>query len=257
MPVHSANIYRVSNSATNEDCGGLRERKRTATRAAITAAARTLTAAKGVNGFTVEQLCERVGISRRTFFNYFPAKEDAILGSPADDLPEDLVRRFIEGGASSAPGTLSSTLVPDFVELAVGMTERMAMSRTEMAQLKEAISAEPRLISKAMHGSREAEEEFRRIVAARESLPADDPRIAVLVALFGALVQRAGMVFFDPANTASYRSTLVTAVNAAVEVFSAAEPLSLPAEPPPLPAPTGSPEPADSPDPANPAKDTE
>ncbi|UWX97928.1 TetR/AcrR family transcriptional regulator [Arthrobacter zhaoxinii] len=218
----------MTNSATGEDCG-LRERKRTATRAAITAHARTLTAANGVNGFTVEQLCERVGISRRTFFNYFPAKEDAILGSPVDDLPEDLVRRFVEGGAGTAPERLSDTLVADFVDLAVGMTERMAMSRSEMAQLKEAVTAEPRLISKAMHGSRETEQTFARIVADRESLPADDARVRAVVAVFGALIQRAGLRFFDPANTESYRSILVTEVNAAIEVFSLAAPL--PAEP--------------------------
>ncbi|MCQ1987730.1 TetR/AcrR family transcriptional regulator [Arthrobacter sp. zg-Y844] len=210
----------MPNSAT-EDCG-LRERKRTATRAAITAQARALTAAHGVNGFTVEQLCDQVGISRRTFFNYFPAKEDAILGSPADDLPEDLVRRFIDGGTGTAREGISPALVADFVDLAVGMTERMAMSRVEMAQLKEAVSAEPRLISKAMHGSQETEEAFARIVAARESLPADDPRVRATVAVFGALVQRAGLRFFDPANTDSYRSILVTEVNAAIEVFSAA-----------------------------------
>ncbi|MCC9205370.1 TetR/AcrR family transcriptional regulator [Arthrobacter sp. zg-Y769] len=216
----------MTNSAAGED-GGLRERKRTATRAAITAHARTLTAAHGVNGFTVEQLCERVGVSRRTFFNYFPTKEDAILGSPADDLPEDLVQRFIDGGAGSPQGAISPSLVADFVDLAVGMTERLAMSRSEMALLKEAVSTEPRLISKAMRGSRETEETFARIVAARESLPADDPCVRATVAVFGALVQRAGLRFFDPSNTDSYRSILVTEVNAAIDVFSSASPLSV------------------------------
>ena len=238
----------MTDSATNDE--GLRERKRAATRAAITEAARILTAANGVNGFTVEQLCDRVGISRRTFFNYFPAKEDAILGSPADDLPEDLVRRFVAGGRPAAPGALSPTLVADFVELAVGMTERMAMSRAEMAMLKEAVSAEPRLISKAMRGSQAADEAFRRMVACRESLPPDDPRIRTVVAVFGSLVQLAGQRFFDPANTESYRSTLVAAVNAAAEVFSGMAPLPLPddaAAEPAVPEPTHS----------DPAKDTE
>lgn len=218
------------NSATGDD-GGLRERKRIATRTAITAAARTLTAASGVNGFTVEQVCERVGISRRTFFNYFPTKEDAILGHPSDDLPEDLVQRFVAGGADTAPGRLSATLVRDFVELAVGMTERMAMSRAEMAQLKDAVSAEPRLIQKAMHGSQEAEQTFSAMIAARESLPVTDPRIRAAVAVFGALVQQAGARFFDPANTDSYRTILSTAVNAAREMFLISESVpSTPAE---------------------------
>ncbi|WP_449372113.1 TetR/AcrR family transcriptional regulator [Arthrobacter psychrolactophilus] len=45
---------------------GLRARKREATRSAITAAARRLTSQNGLNGFTIEQLCEQVGVSRRT-----------------------------------------------------------------------------------------------------------------------------------------------------------------------------------------------
>ena len=226
----------MTDSATEDGCG-LRERKRRATRAAISAAARTLTAAHGVNGFTVEQLCEQVGISRRTFFNYFPAKEDAILGAPADDIPEDLVRRFIEGGAGSAPGRPSGSLLPAFVDLAVGMVERMAMSRTDMALLKDAISAEPRLLQKAMHTSQEADSAFAGMIAAREGLAADDPRVSAAVAVFGAMVQRAGMRFFDPRNSASYRSILAGEVNAALELFATAPPVD-PGTATALPSPT-------------------
>ncbi|MGC0239677.1 hypothetical protein [Arthrobacter sp. SD76] len=32
-------------------------------------------------------MCEAAGISRRTFFNYFPTKEDAIIGHAEDDIP--------------------------------------------------------------------------------------------------------------------------------------------------------------------------
>lgn len=87
--------------------GGLRERKRAATRAAITAVARTLTAERGLNGYTVEEVCERADISRRTFFNYFPTKEDAILGHIDDDIPSDVLEEFIAGGKASPPGEIS------------------------------------------------------------------------------------------------------------------------------------------------------
>ena len=78
LDAKSAKLYFVSNSAIID--GGLRERKRAATRTAITAVARSLTAEHGLNGFTVEEVCEAAGISRRTFFNYFQSKEDAIIG---------------------------------------------------------------------------------------------------------------------------------------------------------------------------------
>src|SRR3954453_19633038 len=112
----------MSESATN--VGGLRERKRAATRAAITAAARSLTAERGLNGYTVEEVCERAGISRRTFFNYFPAKEDAILGHPGDDIPEELAQAFVDGGVPAGSGGLSANLWDDFIELGTAMMGR-------------------------------------------------------------------------------------------------------------------------------------
>ena len=84
--------------------GGLRERKRAATRAAITAVARSLTSERGLNGYTVEDVCEQAGISRRTFFNYFPTKEDAILGHVDDEMPEDVFEEFLRGGTAFADG---------------------------------------------------------------------------------------------------------------------------------------------------------
>ena len=222
---NSVNIHSVSNSASTEACG-LRERKRIATKVAIITAARTLTAARGVNGFTVEELCEKVGISRRTFFNYFPAKEDAILGSPADEIPADLAAEFVAGGAVSAPGSLSPSLLADFVDFAVALMDRMAISRAEMTALRSALSAEPRLLQKVLHGSHEAEEAMAALLAAREGIPADDPRIRAALALFSCLTQRAGPDFFEPGNTRSYRSILTDSLTALQELFAEAEPVA-------------------------------
>ncbi|MBG6191909.1 AcrR family transcriptional regulator [Arthrobacter sp. CAN_A212] len=51
------------------------------TRSAICDTARRLTIDKGLSGFTVEELCEQVGISRRTFFNYFPPRKTRCLAT--------------------------------------------------------------------------------------------------------------------------------------------------------------------------------
>ncbi|MGF9664281.1 TetR family transcriptional regulator [Arthrobacter crystallopoietes] len=201
------------------DGGGLRERKRAATRLAITDAARALTAAHGVSGFTVEQLCEEVGISRRTFFNYFPGKEDAILGDPTDSIPESLAKAFVEGGRKFAPapqsGALTPTLLDDFIELAAAMTERLAMSRKELLRLQQAISSEPKLMAKATHGTRQAQDAFAQLLAARERLLPEDRRIRLAVSLLSAVVERAGAEFFAEWNTRSYRDILTDTVNTA------------------------------------------
>ena len=55
-----------------------RELNKAATRQAITDAALGLLRAKGPGNFTVEDIAEAAGISRRTFFNYFGSTEAAI-----------------------------------------------------------------------------------------------------------------------------------------------------------------------------------
>ena len=92
----------MSLSASSET--GLRERKRAATRSAITSTARAMTAERGLNGYTVEEVCDAAGISRRTFFNYFPTKEDAIIGHAEDDIPAEAIDEFVAGGADSPAG---------------------------------------------------------------------------------------------------------------------------------------------------------
>ena len=59
---------------------GLRERKRLATRRAIQRAALQVVRERGLDGTTVDEISRVADVSPRTFFNYFPSKEDAILG---------------------------------------------------------------------------------------------------------------------------------------------------------------------------------
>jgi AcrR family transcriptional regulator len=69
----------------------LRERRKAETWTALHDAAATLALQRGIEQTTVEAIAESAGVSQRTFFNYFRAKEDAILGlhEPQVD-PEEL-----------------------------------------------------------------------------------------------------------------------------------------------------------------------
>ncbi|TDC62909.1 TetR/AcrR family transcriptional regulator [Streptomyces hainanensis] len=86
---------------------GLRERKKQATRAALGEAAVRLAVARGVENVTVEAISAEVGVSPRTFFNYFDQRDDAfvmiddelservrhaVLAAPAELSPLDAVR---------------------------------------------------------------------------------------------------------------------------------------------------------------------
>lgn len=57
---------------------GRREQNRIDTRQAIADAAFDLARSAGPGAFTADQIAERAGVSRRTFFNYFHSAEDAL-----------------------------------------------------------------------------------------------------------------------------------------------------------------------------------
>jgi AcrR family transcriptional regulator len=58
---------------------GLRERKRQQTRQRIVDAGLALFLQKGIEATTLDEIAAAADISRRTFFAYFPAKEDIVL----------------------------------------------------------------------------------------------------------------------------------------------------------------------------------
>lgn len=62
---------------------GLRERKKQAMRATLSAIALRLAAERGVSNVRVEDIAAEAGVSPRTFNNYFPSKEAAIVGVTA------------------------------------------------------------------------------------------------------------------------------------------------------------------------------
>jgi AcrR family transcriptional regulator len=58
---------------------GLRDRKKAATRAALSAAAVRLAKEFGLESVTSESIAAEAGVSTRTFHNYFASKEEAVL----------------------------------------------------------------------------------------------------------------------------------------------------------------------------------
>jgi AcrR family transcriptional regulator len=65
-------------SSTNES-RGLRERKKVATREALSAAALRLARERGPENVRVDDIAEAAGVSPRTYNNYFSSREQAIM----------------------------------------------------------------------------------------------------------------------------------------------------------------------------------
>ena len=215
----------MSDSANSEV--SLRERKRAATRGSISAIARSLTAERGLNGYTVEEVCEQAGISRRTFFNYFPSKEDAILGHVDDELPQEIFTDFIRrGGAGSGSGEASPTLLQDLVELTLKMSERMSSSEEETRQLIGVIKKEPQLMLKIIGATEEREAHFARVLAAREGVAPNHPVVRMAVVAMGSIGRHTSMAYFSEGNARSYQELLLENISAARLLFS--QPLNLP-----------------------------
>jgi AcrR family transcriptional regulator len=98
---------------------GLRERKKLATRLALHEAALRLVAERGLEHVSVDDIATRADVSPRTFFNYFPTKDDAVLGldpdamhrqvqdlldRPADESPIEALRAVARGQALEMAG---------------------------------------------------------------------------------------------------------------------------------------------------------
>jgi AcrR family transcriptional regulator len=210
--------------------GGLRERKRAATRAALTAIARRLTAERGLNGYTVDEVCEQAEISRRTFFNYFPTKEDAILGHVDDEIPADVIEDFVAGGKASPPGGISPTLLQDLIGLSLKLSENMAASEEETRQLIGVIKKEPQLMLRIIGATEEREGEFARVLARREGVDPQHPVIQMAVVLLGTIARKSSMVYFSDGNTRSYQELFLENISAARQLFSQNFEKPLPAE---------------------------
>jgi AcrR family transcriptional regulator len=72
---------------------GRRERKKRATRAALSEAAWRLSVEHGVDNVTVEQIADEADVALRTFFNYFSSKEEAVVAGDAATA-QSLVEAF-------------------------------------------------------------------------------------------------------------------------------------------------------------------
>lgn len=109
---------------------GLRERKKLASRRALTAAALRLAHERGVAAVTVEEIAAEAGLSPRTFFNYFATKEAAFVG---DDL--ERAEAFVATVVAAPSGAALWPLLRDTAVATLGARDQSAEERAVKDEL--------------------------------------------------------------------------------------------------------------------------
>lgn len=192
----------------------LREARKARTARLLKDAARRLTAEHGLSGFTVEELCEQVGVSRRTFFNYFASKENAVVGVPADVDVSAVEQRFLTSGEGAG------ALLDDLVELQVARWALLDLTGADIAPLTAAFDREPRLVGHVLALAGESEQKDTALVCRRAGLPAGDLYAATAVQLVGALFKAGVDELFHSDTTDDLRVILRRRLDAARSLFA-------------------------------------
>ncbi len=149
--------------------------RRTAAALRITLCAQRLTDERRLDGFTMDDLAEEAGVSRRTLFNYFAGKLDAVLG-PMPVLAAARVAQFREGGPHGDLLTDLRTLVDELLGDAVG-------ERADVDRVRRILRASPRLLAEVHTRYEVLSAEIVEHVVAREgpAVPAIRAKVAVTV----------------------------------------------------------------------------
>jgi AcrR family transcriptional regulator len=119
---------------------GLRERKRQQTRQRIVDAGLKLFFDKGIEATTLDEIAAAANISRRTFFAYFPAKEDIVLAwaANADAALQQAVTQAAPGRQPlEAVRTALINLAPVFATHDFMQLDHLMRSTTTLAAKKE------------------------------------------------------------------------------------------------------------------------
>ena len=182
------------------DLRSRRERKKQATWTALHDAALSLVEERGLAGVTVEDITDRADVALRTFFNYFPSKEDAVIGRDPD---------FVEGLVAALRGRPADESSFDSIRcVLVESFAARAFERKRLARRIRVVKAEPHLSSRMAAQFEQLDQSLAAELAARRGhltegpVPGGDPEPAFLVTVVLAGCRAALMQWCDQGGDA-------------------------------------------------------
>ncbi|UFU04104.1 TetR/AcrR family transcriptional regulator [Ruania suaedae] len=163
---------------------GLRERKRAQTRSELARAAFTLARERGVDGFTIDEVAETTGVSRRTFFNHFSGKEEAISHVVAMSVHTSLADLVHPGATAEMDecAVIDAFSRTDLLETIAHVTRALLDPGlvTLFRQFADLAEQHPSLLPHVRQVEAQAREDAARLLA-NPSFGALDPFVARLV----------------------------------------------------------------------------
>jgi AcrR family transcriptional regulator len=194
----------------------IRERTRKAVQTELTTVAQDLFVAQGYDGTTVDQIAAAAGMSKRTFFRYFPSKDDLVIGKY--DLFADRMADALDVRPADEPVWESLRRVFD-ITLGYVEDERQ---RARNDAMDEIVRSTPQLYASYLERMQRVQELLIDRVALRllgEDRDPSDPRPAAIVGAAFACMQAARQAWFASDRTEAFGDYLDHAM-AAVQVVS-------------------------------------
>jgi AcrR family transcriptional regulator len=161
---------------------GLRERKKRATRRALHDAALRLALERSLEHLTVEEISAAADVSVRTFFNYFPSKEQAILGD--DIFPAD-------AGQAVAIMSDAADVLDGLYGVAMALVADTAPRREQVLMRWQLMERYPALLPQMFARLEEFDKVLASAVAARTGAAPDDAYPQLMAAVADAAMRTA------------------------------------------------------------------
>lgn len=146
---------------------GLRERKKAATRQALSWAAVRLAVERGLDNVLVEDIAAEAGVSARTFNNYFGSKAEAIAYRHLERARDYGVRLRARPAGEPLWTAITEAVLGHFRELAEAPPDPVWQAGVRL------MTSNPSLTGEFLKASAQADEELAEAVAARTGT---DPR---------------------------------------------------------------------------------